>query len=72
MVPDTIGVGPGVSQSFCGPAGGQKQDSDGPKVHGLQWAVRDCRLQVCGFLMSAVCPLVCGIESSPFSGQGCF
>ena len=59
-------------QSFCWPAGGQKQDSDGPRVHGLRWAVGVCRLQVCGFLMSVVCPLVCGIECSPFSGQGCF
>ena len=67
-----------MAQSFCWPAGGQKQDSDGPRVHGLRWAVGVCRLQVCGFLMSApwyvelsVCPLVARAVSRGMSRGGC-
>lgn len=78
MVPDTIGVGPGVSQSFCWPAGGQKQDSDGPRVHGLQWAVGICRPVVSQRLLSApwyvelrLRPLADRAVSSGMSRGGC-
>ena len=58
MVPDTIGVGPGVSQSFCGPAGGQKRT----QMVSNAWPAVGCQgLQAAGMWFLNVCCLPPGM-----------
>ena len=56
-----LAAGPGVSGSLCWPASGRVLGTTGPRAGSGQLVSGEvCRLQDCGFLATAVCPLVGG------------